>query len=144
MKTWVKIDRANGNVLKHRKALTLERVFNKKYCWIELVTQDGPSYDSQTHKLEKQITQSDFSNLTIDVSPTAVRTVSFNSVALSSGELKANTNQKIISTDQHMARMVEDILVKIATDIPLTRDVFHTEVWTRINARRALRGEGGI
>jgi hypothetical protein len=62
-------------------------------------------------------------------------------------EQEAERLASLRESDGHdMARMVEDIMVAIATGgaAALTRGSFPDAVWRKINARRALRGLGAV
>jgi hypothetical protein len=66
---------------------------------------------------------------------------------LTSAELEDRRVSQLRTSDgTDMARMVEDIMVVIATGgaSALTRDSFPAAVWGKINARRALRGEASV
>ena len=137
---WVKIDRATGAVVKQRTAEEMERVFDKPFVWIELERLAAPSFDADTEKLEPVATQADFSDLDVDVDPNEKRLESWAIVALAAAELQRRTNDRIAETDQLLTRIIEDIMVAIATGDPLERATFPDKVWDKINARRALRG----
>lgn len=66
---------------------------------------------------------------------------------LTAAELEARRIDRLRDSDtRDMARMVEDIMVVVATSggVSLTRDNFPSAVWDKINARRALRGMGPV
>jgi len=101
MKTWVKIDRATGNVMKRKSASNLERVFHKKYVWIEQTTASVPSYNKETQKLGRIVTQSDLSNLTVDVPSDTKRVEGWEIIDLSHFQFVTNlSHQKCISLDR--------------------------------------------
>ena len=143
-KKWVKIDRSNGNVIKGKTAAELKRVFNKPTVWLELVREARPNFDLNTQKLVAQVKQSDLSNLSVDVDPSEKRVESWSVVSLSSDELAKRTSDRIEETDYLLAKIVEDIMVVIATGATLNRAAFSSDVWDTINARRALRGEADV
>ena len=95
---------------------------------------------------------------TIAATPTATQVVDGTVEALEDGkwvvrklvrpmteaELEALRLSHLRASDGNdMARMVEDIMVIIATSggIALTKESFPDAVWAKINARRALRGQ---
>lgn len=143
-KKWVKIDRSNGNVIKGKTAAELKRVFNKSTVWLELVREARPNFDLNTQKLVAQVQQADLSDLSVDVDPSEKRVESWSVVSLSSDELAKRTSDRIEETDYLLAKIVEDIMVVIATGATLNRAAFSSDVWDQINARRSLRGEDDV
>ena len=143
-KKWVKIDRSNGNVIKGKTAAELKRVFNKSTVWLELVREARPNFNLNTQKLVAQVAQSDLSDLSVDVDPSEKRVESWSVVSLSSDELAKRTSDRIEETDYLLAKIVEDIMVVIATGATLNRAAFSSDVWDQINARRSLRGEDDV
>ena len=148
---YVKVDRVTGVVLKRKESGDLERDLGKEQVWIELVVEarpvDGVDYDSDTQKVTKSVTQPDLSDLQVPAPANAQRVEGWNIVALDAGELQEVTNRKIAATDNKLARVVEDILVKVTTITPtrpLARGDFNNTVWNKINARRALRGQAPV
>jgi len=144
MTNYVKIDRATGDILKRKKAASMERVFDKTSVWIELEKQSQPVYDEDTQKLVSSVTQPDMSDLNVDVSPTAKRVEGWDIVALNAGELNRRKQDKIANLDHTLTRIAEDVMVAIATGQPLERASFPPQVWATINARRSLRGQADV
>ena len=144
MTHWVKIDRATGDVLKHKITPTLARTFRKKIVWIELEREAKPDHNEETHKLERTITQPDLSDLAVDVDPETKRVEGWEIIGREQSELDQINNSSIDRTNQYAFRMIEDLLVHIAEGTPLTRDIFHAKIWERINERRTLRGEESV
>ena len=103
-----------------------------------------PNFDLNTQKLVAQVQQSDLSNLSVDVDPSEKRVESWSVVSLSSDELAKRTSDRIEETDYLLAKIVEDIMVVIATGATLNRAAFSSDVWDQINARRSLRGEDDV
>lgn len=87
MKTWVKINRSSGEVLKRKNADALQRILNDEQVWLEVQKIAQPVYNADTHKLEQIINQPDLSDLSKAVSPTAKRVETWQSVALTAEEL---------------------------------------------------------
>ena len=143
-KKWVKIDRATGDVVRQKVAEVMERAFNKPAVWLELVREPQPDFDLNTHKITAQVQQSDLSDLAVAVDPGEKRVESWSVVQLSAEELAKRTNDRIDETDYLLSRIVEDLMVAIATGASLTRDTFPAAVWDQINARRTLRGEADV
>ena len=143
-KRWVKIDRATGNIVKQKVAATMDRALNKPAVWLELVREARPDFDSNTQKLTAQVEQSALSNLAVAVDPGEKRVESWSVVSLSADELAKRTSDRIDETDYLLAKIVEDIMVAIATGATLNRAAFSSDVWDTINARRALRGEADV
>ena len=145
MKMYVKIDRATGNVLKLKRFDDIERALNKPHVWIELEVIPNPTYDEDNEKLVELITQPDLSDLNVDVPPTAKRVVSVKKTPLTNPEKQARKLSRIRDSDRLLARIVEDILVVVATKgSAMERSDFSAQVWTKINNRRALRGEAAV
>tara|TARA_Y100000310_G_C20627424_1_gene786732 strand:+ start:23 stop:463 length:441 start_codon:yes stop_codon:yes gene_type:complete len=141
-KNYAKIDRSTGDVVDRKNKDNPRRALNKPFVWLEEVRNNAPVHDKETHKAVPVIEQPDLSDLGIPVPVTAKRVFSFNIVALSAQELQDNKIRKIASTDHLLARIVEDILVNVATKGSVgTRDDYPAKVWTKINNRRALRGK---
>lgn len=143
-KKWVKIDRATGDVLKHKNEKSINRVFNKPTVWLELVREGPPDIDLNIKKIVADIQQSDLSDLSVDVDPSEKRIESWKVVSLSAEELAKRTSDRIDQTDHLLSKIVEDIMVAIATGASLTRDTFSAAVWNQINERRSLRGEDDV
>lgn len=97
MTTWVKIDRATGDVLKRRTEDKLERVFNKPVVWLEVEKKDAPEYDASTHKLTPVVTQPDLSDLSVAVSPSAKRVETYKAVKLTDAEIESNKDAEYSS-----------------------------------------------
>ena len=97
MTTWVKIDRATGDVLKRRTEDKLERVFNKPVVWLEVEKKDAPEYDAATHKLNATVTQPDLSDLSVAVPTDAKRVEGYEAVALSDSEIAASKDAQYSS-----------------------------------------------
>ena len=144
MSTFVKVDRKTGDVLKLKSENSMNRIFNKPTVWLELVREDPPDFDENTNKIVKEIRQSDLSDLDVDVDPSEKRVEGWKVVSLTSEELAKRTSERIQQTDHLLSKIVEDIMVAIATGAPLTRNTFSTAVWNQINERRSLRGEEDI
>lgn len=143
-KTWVKIDRSTGDVIKSKTAAEMKRVFNKTTVWLELVREAAPDFNSNTQKIVAGVRQSDLSDLAVDVDPSEKHVEIWEVVSLSAEELKKRTKDQISATDHLLAKIVEDIMVAIATGASLTRNTFSAAVWDQINARRSLRGEDDV
>jgi len=143
-KKWVKIDRATGEIVKRKTEAAIERVFDKRTVWLELVREDAPDFDSNTQKIVADVQQSDLSDLSVDVDPSEKRVESWAVVQLSGDELAKRTSIRIEETDHLLTKFVEDILVAIATGATLNRAAFSSDVWDTINARRSLRGEADV
>ena len=144
MSIFVKVDRKTGDVLKLKSENSMNRIFNKPTVWLELVREDPPDFDENTKKIVKEIRQSDLSDLDVDVDPSEKRVEGWKVVSLTSEELAKRTSDRIQQTDHLLSKIVEDIMVAIATGAPLTRNTFSTAVWNQINERRSLRGEEDI
>ena len=144
MSIFVKVDRKTGDVLKLKSENSMNRIFNKPTVWLELVREDPPDFDENTNKIVKEIRQSDLSDLDVDVDPSEKRVEGWKVVSLTSEELAKRTSERIQQTDHLLSKIVEDIMVAIATGAPLTRNTFSTAVWNQINERRSLRGEEDI
>lgn len=144
MSIFVKVDRKTGDVLKLKSENSMNRIFNKPTVWLELVREDPPDFDENTKKIVKEIRQSDLSDLDVDVDPSEKRVEGWKVVSLTSEELAKRTSERIQQTDHLLSKIVEDIMVAIATGAPLTRNTFSTAVWNQINERRSLRGEEDI
>ena len=145
MKMYAKIDRATGNVLKLKRFDNIERALNKPHVWIELEVIPNPTYDDDNEKLVELITQTDLSDLNIDVPPAAKRVVSVTKTPLTTQEKQAKKLARIRDSDHLLASVVEDILVVVATKgSAMERSDFPAQIWTKINDRRALRGEAAV
>jgi len=140
MITWKLIDRATGAVLKTKTEDSMTRVLNKPKVWLPVRFDSRPVYDADTHKLQASVAQPDLSDLSTDVDPEAVRVEGWSVTALSSDELADRKVARIKDTDRHMLRMVEDVMVALATGKQLKRASFPAELWEKINTRRRLRG----
>ena len=143
-KRWVKIDRATGEIVKRKTEAVMERVFDKPTVWLELLREDPPDFDANTQKIVADVRQSDLSDLSVAVDPGEQRIESWSVVQLSADELEKRTSIRIEETDHLLAKIVEDILVVIATGATLNKAAFSSAVWDQINARRALRGEADV
>lgn len=144
MSTFAKVDRNTGDVLKLKNEKSINRVFNKPTVWLELVREDPPDFDANTQKIVADVQQSDLSDLSIDVDPGEKRVESWKVVSLSADELEKRTKERIDATDYLLAKIVEDLMVAIATGASLTRNTFSSAVWDQINARRSMRGEADV
>lgn len=144
MTEWVKIDRATGNVLKRRTEDSLERVMNKAVVWLELDEKEEPSYNANTHKLRKKVTQPDLSDLSADVSASTKRVEEWEVVELSDDEKSEVKEIKVRVTDRNMAQITEELMVAIAEGKTLNRAAFSDATWEKINERRKIRGESEI
>jgi len=144
MKKWAEIDRATGEVLRIYQTDDPARALHKKYVLIELERLDKPSYNEETHKIQRVITQPDLSDLSVDVDPTVKRVEGWEIVSLDQSELDQRKYANIDRTNRYVFRIVEDLLTLIATGSTLDRNAFPSEVWERINARRTLRGQESI
>ena len=82
--------------------------------------------------------------MAVAVDPGEKRVESWSVVSLSADELAKRTSDRIDETDYLLAKIVEDIMVAIATGATLNRAAFSSDVWDTINARRALRGEADV
>jgi hypothetical protein len=144
-KRYALIDRATGSLLKAKVFDNIKRVFNKSKVWIEIVQEDLPVHNTDTHKVERTITQPDLSDLDVDVPPATQRIQGYDVVALDAQELADVVTSKVRASDEDLFQMVEDIMVAIAANpSPLKRNDFSISSWNIINARRALRGEASI
>ena len=141
---YVKIDRATGDVIRRKKAYAMERIFNKPTVWIEFEKGAQPTYDPETHKLLPLVTQPDLSDLNVDVDPSSKRVEGWQSVALTADELVQRRNDKISGLDRGLTRIIEDLMVAVATGQTLDRSAFPEQVWNKINQRRALRGQADV
>ena len=145
MKKWYsKIDRSTGNIVKRKEFNNPERALDKPFVWIPEERDIRPEYDKETHKLVQTETIPDLSDMTVDVSPDVKRVLGVNVVALTEEERAQVNIGKIVDSDGVLARMTEDILVIVAQGGVLEKDSFADEVWEKINARRAYRGEESI
>ena len=144
MTEWVKIDRATGNVLKRRTEDSLERVMNKAVVWLELDEKEEPSYNANTHKLRKKVTQPDLSDLSADVSASTKRVEEWEVVELSDDEKSEVKEIAVRVTDRNMAQITEELMVAIAEGKTLNRAAFSDATWNKINERRKIRGESEI
>lgn len=145
-KVYVKIDRATGNVLQTKTFKDIQRVFNKPKVWIERVQEELPTFDKETHKAIRTITQPDLSDLGVDVPPATKRIQGYNIVALSAQELQDKLDEKVSSTNEQLFNILERLMVIIATkpDAPPKREDFSDSDWDVINARLALKGEDEV
>ena len=144
MTEWVKIDRATGNVLKRRTEDSLERVMNKAVVWLELDEKEEPSYNANTHKLRKKVTQPDLSDLSADVSASTKRVEEWEVVELSDDEKSEVKEIKVRVTDRNLAQITEELMEAIAEGKTLNRAAFSDATWEKINERRKIRGESEI
>jgi hypothetical protein len=148
IKNYVRVDRVTGKVMGGRRSeeTEIKRAFHKPTVWIEFEIQTKPSFNPATHKAVMSESHPDLSDLAIDVPPDTKRTRSWTIVALTTAEKNAIRDTKIDNTNNKMARIVEHILVKIATKngVALEKSDFPAKVWTAVNARRALRGESPV
>jgi hypothetical protein len=141
---FVKIDRITGNVLKTKNYdVDNLRPLNKAVVWIPFTQTATPAFDEEVEKLVTFYNQPDLSDLSVDVSPTAVREMSWNVVALTAQELQGRVDAKVSAGDSKLIRAVELLFTKIATGggVALQRSDFPNAVWNQINALRALRGD---
>ena len=145
-KNYAKIDRATGKVLKQKSSEGMERVFNKPSVWIPLEQTNQPPYDLKTHKLVQEVTQPDLSDLNVDVLPGAKRVEGYTVVALTAQELQKRLEQELITTSNQLFKAVELLYEWIAGNggVAPSRSDFPNGLWTKLNARRALRGENTI
>ena len=144
MKKWAKINRATGDVLKYKREKELKRNLTKKYVWVEEVIGTTDVIDSSTHKLSKIVILPDLSDLSTPVGNDVKRVINFQAVALTPREIQDNNAIKISNTDHGLIRALEDILVIIAQGTPLTRENIPPEVISKVNERRAFRGEAPV
>jgi len=142
MARYAKIDRATGNVLKVREFNNPDRVFNKTHVWIEIVQNATPAYNPDTHKLVRTVTQSDLSDLQVDVDPSEKRVLGYNVVALNAGELQVVTDGKVSATNDQLFDAVELLYTYIAQNpgVAPVRASFPNGLWNKLNNRRALKG----
>ena len=103
----------------------------KEMVWVPYTKQSAPAYDPTTHKL------SPWSRAIVDGSVIE----SCTTIALTDQELANNKLAWLAESDRKdTGRMIEDLLVAVATGQPLARDIFPAAVWSKLNARRAKRG----
>jgi len=103
--------------------------------WLPYVKNADPAFDPDTHKLgpwSKAV-----SNGTVVESCQAVE-LSPKELADRKADWLANDDRK------NMGRVIEDVMVAIATGQHLTRNTFAPEVWAKINKRLAKRGKGPV
>jgi len=146
MAWYVKIDRSNGSVVKRKEfSGDRERAFHKPFVWLEEIQETKPVFDPETHKLVQTITQSDLSDMDIDVDPLEQRVKGYDIVLLSVEELQVRLDRKISLSDGAMFGIIERLLVVIATsNVRIKRSDLPESDWDILNARLALRGEGPV
>lgn len=145
MLLYAKVDRATGVIIKRKYFDGIKRNLKKPQVWLEIQQNTPPLYDSDNEKLVSSVTQPDLSDLNIPVDPLVKRVQGYNVVALTTQEKQKVIDNKINNTNHQLFRLMEMLMVQIATGTDrLKRTDFPANVWTKINARRALRGESPI
>tara|TARA_Y100000034_G_scaffold91276_1_gene110096 strand:- start:646 stop:1068 length:423 start_codon:yes stop_codon:yes gene_type:complete len=106
----------------------------KPFRWLTYTIDPDPAFDPETQKCER-----------------AVEVVSGDGVArtrpvrdLTADELNTRRIGKIRGIDDTLIRIIEDIMVAVATGQTLERASFPAQVWDKINERRALRGQDPV
>lgn len=141
MKTFVKIDRLTGEILRRKTAPELNRALNKPTVWLELDRKPEPTFNSETETLELIVEQPDLSDLTKSVHYRVKRVERKIVRSLTPEEIQSRNNLKIkTDEDPKLIRVLEDLMVAIAEGKPLIRETFPQAVWDKINKRRRLRG----
>ncbi|MBT6499252.1 MAG: hypothetical protein HOK67_05065 [Deltaproteobacteria bacterium] len=144
---YAKIDRVTGKVLME-KSFPSEpvRVFNEEHVWLPLVVLARPTvYDDMTQTLvQYRRTSEDISDLNIDVGENVQLVQGYDIVDLDPSKKQERKINKIKASDGDLARIIEDIVVVIATGGTLNRASFHPQVLAKINDRRVLRGEAPV
>lgn len=134
---FVKINRADGSIMRQKKADEMYRVFNKSTVWLELVRTSPPPHDEETQKLVKTLSQPDMSDLDVDVDPSTKRIEGWEVVALTGQEIidrQIEADQQYIrneARDKAMWVLVELISKLLADGVitagdfkPVTRQAF--------------------
>tara|TARA_R100000656_G_C3949855_1_gene128244 strand:- start:500 stop:925 length:426 start_codon:yes stop_codon:yes gene_type:complete len=110
-------------------------IFNgKPLRWLPYTMDDEPIFDADTHIKERSVETVGESEVTLSH---PVR-------ALTQAELTSRRQGKIRGLDNTLVRIVEDLMVAVATGEPLTRDTFPAQAWEKINKRRRLRGQADV
>jgi hypothetical protein len=106
----------------------------KPFRWLAYTVDPDPVFDEDTQKMEAPVETVGADSV---VRSRSVR-------ALTPQEVVARTTEKIAALDETLTRIVEDVMVAIASGQPLNRGTFPAPVWAKVNARRRLRGEANI
>jgi hypothetical protein len=102
----------------------------KPFKWLPYVEDVEPVYDEVTHKRL----------VSVEVITDTEVTLTHPIKKKTAGELQADILGRIAFLDMGLIRIVEDIMVAIATGASLTRANFPAAIWDKINDRRKLRG----
>ena len=95
MATYLKIDRATGNVLDREHKDDPVRALNKPTIWLPLVSDPPPSFDLAAEKLVARLDIPDLADLGRDVASDAVATEGFNVVALTVEEIASQEQARV-------------------------------------------------
>jgi hypothetical protein len=95
MTTYLKIDRATGNVLVREDKDAPTRALNKPTIWLPLVSDPPPSFDLAAEKLVARLDIPDLADLGRDVASDAVATEGFNVVALTVEEIASQEQARV-------------------------------------------------
>jgi hypothetical protein len=87
MATYLKIDRATGNVLVRENKDDPKRALNKPTVWLPLVSDSPLDFDSAAEKLVARLDVPDLADMSRDVASDAVATEGFDVVALTAEEI---------------------------------------------------------
>ena len=164
---YAKVDRNTGRVCETKVFEEIKRDLscpNKECVWLEVVNESRPQLDTVSvpdprgetgtseiaiQKAVKTTTIPDISDLQIPVPPDTKVTYGFRVVDMTEEEIQIMKDSFIRghldNDDKELTRLVEQILVKIATKSSrLTKDDFSQETWDYINTRWGYRGEDEV
>jgi hypothetical protein len=146
MLNYANVDRVTGKVLTE-KGFESEpaRDFNEPHVWLEMEVLARPPYDDMTERLEQYRRPSaDISDMDIDVDPSTKLVQGYDKVALTPELQAQRAIKKISELDNGLIRIIEDLIVVIATGGALNKNSLHPSVLEKINVRRRLRGQGDV
>jgi|10_taG_2_1085330.scaffolds.fasta_scaffold00808_3 hypothetical protein len=102
--------------------------------WLPYSEDASPTYDDTTHIRDTSVEVVTGTDVTL-THPVRVMTAQ---------ESSDNKVERIQRLEGALIRIVEDLMVAIATGQPLQRSSFPEVIWNKINRHRALRGQGNI
>jgi hypothetical protein len=146
MLNYANVDRATGKVLAEKGfEAKPPRDFDETHVWLPMVVLARPAYDEMEHKLVQYRRPSeDISDLNVDVGDTVQLVQGYDKVALDATEKQERKDNKIKESDFDLTRIIEDLMVLIATGATLDRAAFPPQVWAKVNKRRKLRGNKDV
>jgi hypothetical protein len=95
MATYLKIERATGDVLMREDKDDPIRALGKEMVWIPLTVQAAPDFDGAAEKIVARLDIPDLADMSRDVAPDAVATEGFNVVALSTEEIAGREQGRV-------------------------------------------------